>query len=134
MEIINCPTCGALYEKNKFRDVCAACWKQEEEDYQTVYKFMRKRINRAATVDQIVEQTGVRKELILKFVKKGRLHPTQFPNLGYPCDRCGRIIQKGKLCMECSEELRDDLETFQRDEERKQDILNREKKTYWSKD
>ena len=103
------------------------CWKKEEEDYQIVYKFMRKRENRAATIMQIVEQTDVKEELILKFIKKGRLHPTQFPNLGYPCDKCGRIIKKGKLCEKCANELRDDLEIFHKEEQRKQEILEREK-------
>jgi flagellar operon protein (TIGR03826 family) len=134
MELVNCPSCNAIYEKNKFRDVCYNCWKKEEEDYQIVYKFMRRRENRAATVQQIVEQTGVNEELIYKFVKKGRLHPTQFPNLGYPCDKCGRIIHTGKLCENCANELRDELEIFQKEEIRKQEILAREKKTYWSKD
>jgi flagellar operon protein (TIGR03826 family) len=133
MEIVNCPSCNALYEKNKFRDVCPDCWKKEEEQFQIVYKFMRKRINNAATVEQIVEQTGVKEELIYKFVKRGRLHPAQFPNLGYPCDRCGRIIQKGRICDYCSQELRDDIETFQKEEQRRKEIMEREKKTYFYK-
>jgi predicted amidophosphoribosyltransferase len=88
---------------------------------------MRKRVNRDATVEQIVNQTGVGGKLIIKFIKKGRLQPSMFPNLGYPCDRCGRFIQKGNLCEVCSEELRDDLETFQKEEQRKKEI---QKKTY----
>jgi flagellar operon protein (TIGR03826 family) len=127
MEVVNCPNCNAIYEKNKFRDVCPKCWRKEEEDFQTVKNFMRKRVNRVAAVEQIVTQTGVSEQLILKFIKKGRLQPSMFPNLGYPCDRCGRFIQKGNLCGECTEELRDELETFQKEEQRKKEI---EKKTY----
>lgn len=127
MELENCPNCNEIYEKNKFRDVCPKCWKKEEADFQTVNNFMRKRVNRVATVEQIVDQTGVSENLILKFIKKGRLQPSMFPNLGYPCDRCGRFIQKGNLCTVCNEELRDELETFQKEEQRKRE---REKKTY----
>ncbi len=131
-EFVNCPSCGEIFLKNKFRDVCPKCYKKEEEDFQTVYKFMRKRENRAATIDQIVTQTGVSEELILKFIKKGRLQTTQFPNLGYPCDHCGHIIRKGKLCEKCSSELRNELEVFHKEEKRKHELLEREKGTYYS--
>ena len=131
-ELVNCPNCNEIFVKNKFRDVCPKCWKQEEEDYNTVYQFMRKRENRAATIEQVVRQTGVKEELILKFIKKGRIQITHFPNLGYPCDRCGRIIRTGKLCENCTAELREDLQTFQSEEKRKRELLKGEKATYYS--
>lgn len=131
-EIINCPNCNELFLKSKVRDICQKCWKKEEEDYDTVYKFIRKKENRTATINQVVEQTGVQEETILKFIKKGRLLVTQFPNLGYPCDKCGRMIQKGKLCDECSSELKKALETFQKEEQRKNDLLQQQRRTYYS--
>ncbi|MGG5255325.1 TIGR03826 family flagellar region protein [Neobacillus sp. SM06] len=131
-ELVNCPNCNEIFVKSKFRDVCPKCWKQEEEDYNTVYQFMRKRENRAATIEQVVRQTGVKEELVLKFIKKGRIQITHFPNLGYPCDRCGRIIRTGKLCENCTAELREDLQTFQSEEKRKLELLKREKATYYS--
>jgi flagellar operon protein (TIGR03826 family) len=132
MELINCPNCNDIFVKNQFREICQKCWKKEEEDFQTIYQFMRKRENRAATIDQVVEQTGVSEELILKFIKKGRLQLTHFPNLGYPCDKCGRIIRTGKLCENCAGELREDLKTFQAEEKRKQELLQRQRSTYYS--
>jgi flagellar operon protein (TIGR03826 family) len=131
-DFITCPRCGEIYLKNKFRDVCPNCYKKEEEDFHIVSKFLRKRENRAATIDQIVTQTGVSEETIIKLVQKGRLQPKQFPNLGYPCDRCGRIIKSGKLCETCAKELRDELEIFHKEEKRKQELLEREKRTYYS--
>jgi flagellar operon protein (TIGR03826 family) len=132
MELINCPNCNDIFVKNQFRDICSKCWKREEEDFQTINQFMRKRENRAATIEQVVEQTGVSEELILKFIKKGRLQLANFPNLGYPCDKCGRIIRTGKLCENCAGELRDDLKTFQAEEKRKQELLQRHRRTFYS--
>jgi len=108
-EVTDCPRCGALYTKNAFRDVCPKCSRSEEELYQAAYTFLRKRENRAATMERIVEVTGASEEMIYKWVKKGRLQATQFPNLGYPCDRCGAIIQSGKMCSKCIGELESDL-------------------------
>lgn len=128
-ELENCPKCGNLFMKTNLRDICQNCWKEEEKAYETVYTYMRKRENRAATIPQIEKATGVEEELILKFIKTGRLQVTNFPNLGYPCDRCGRIIQKGKLCESCAGNLRKDLEMYDYEEERKKE-LNRA--TYYS--
>ena len=38
--------------------MCHKCAQSEEELYQIVYRFLRKRENRAATVERIVEATG----------------------------------------------------------------------------
>lgn len=133
MDLSNCPECGEIYIKSKFRDVCEKCWREEEAAYDTVYKYMRKRENRAATMLQVVEATGVSEALILKFIKNGKLQITQFPNLGYPCDKCGKIIRTGKLCESCASEILNDLKNHEREEEFKQKISSH-KATYFTKD
>ncbi|AIE61360.1 TIGR03826 family flagellar region protein [Bacillus methanolicus] len=134
-ELANCPKCGGIFVKNQFRDICQNCWKEEEKAYETVYRFIRKRENRAATIQQVVEATGVEEELLFKFIRTGRLILTQFPNLGYPCDKCGKIIREGKLCNHCKEELRKELELHEAEEERKREIEKREKQaTYLAMD
>ncbi|MEH7444575.1 TIGR03826 family flagellar region protein [Bacillus sp. JJ1122] len=132
MDLSNCPECGEIYIKSKFRDVCEKCWREGEAAYDTVYKFMRKRENRAATMLQVVEATGVPEALILKFIKNGKLQITQFPNLGYPCDKCGKIIRTGKLCEGCASEILEDLKNHERDEEFKQK-MNSHKATYFTR-
>ncbi|MFB1049917.1 TIGR03826 family flagellar region protein [Paraliobacillus sp. JSM ZJ581] len=107
-ELDNCKSCNALFVRTT-NDVCSDCLKKEEKQFQIVYAFMRKRVNRQATVQQIVEGTGVEEALILKFVKERRLRASQFPNLAYPCEKCGKTIQDGKLCADCSQELANDL-------------------------
>ncbi|PLR90806.1 TIGR03826 family flagellar region protein [Bacillus sp. T33-2] len=135
MELINCSSCGDIHVKNKFRDVCPKCWKEEETAYETVYQYMRKRENRAATILQAVEATGVTEELILKFIRTGRLKLTQFPNFGYPCEKCGRIIRDKKLCPECINELTADLKAHEQNEELKREIAKRDRAaTYYTRD
>ena len=86
-ELMNCPNCGSLFVKTNLRDVCETCYKEEEQAFETVYKFIRKRENRTATIYEASEGTGVDEELIFKFIKTGRLELAQFPNLGYPCEK-----------------------------------------------
>jgi flagellar operon protein (TIGR03826 family) len=128
-ELENCPKCGNLYLKNNIRDVCEPCYKEEEKLYDTVYKFLRKRENRSATTETVVEETGVEEELLYKWVRKGRLQLAQFPNLGYPCSKCGTLIRTGKLCSSCAGKIKNDLEVLDKEEKRKEEIRNR---TYYS--
>ena len=97
-ELSNCPKCNTLFVKTQFRSVCDACFKEEEKAYETVYKFLRKRENRKALLHEVVEGTGVDEDLILKFIRNGRIQLSNFPNLGYPCEKCGKSIREGRIC------------------------------------
>lgn len=130
-QIENCPTCGQIYMKNAFRDVCEGCYRKEEEEFQLVYKFIRQRKNRTATMEQVEEGTGVPEKLIMKFIRKGRIQLAQFPHLGYPCDRCGTLIREERLCGVCKKDISDQISQMQREEERQQEMKNVEK-TYHS--
>jgi flagellar operon protein (TIGR03826 family) len=119
MNLENCPNCGRLFVKNQFRHICESCYREEEEAFEKVYRFLRKRENRMATMAQIIDATGVKESLLIKFIKSGRLQLAQFPNLGYPCDRCGTLIREGRMCANCSKDLNKQLEMLQKEEEMK---------------
>ena len=129
-ELRNCPMCGAFFNYTGLREVCHNCAQKEEELYQIVYRFLRKRENRAATVDRIEEATGVNRDLLYKWVRKGRLHPATFPNLGYPCDNCGHLTNSGKLCEKCQNTIKSELRTFEAAKEFRENIKANEKRAY----
>lgn len=130
-ELMNCPNCGSLFVKTNLRDVCETCYKEEELAFEKVYTFIRKRENRTATIFEASMGTGVDEELIIKFIKTGRLQLAQFPNLGYPCQKCHTLIRKGTLCNDCSNEIRSELSTFEKEQERMKEQREREKRTYF---
>lgn len=135
-ELANCSRCGAVFVKS-VRDICQECYKEEEAAFQTVYQFLKQRKNREATLTEIVEATGVEEELIIKFIKEKRLRKSQFPKLGYPCEKCGTSIVTGKLCRNCSEELKKDLERYEKLERLNKERDKEEKEqvhTYFSID
>lgn len=133
MNLDNCPVCGGLFLKTKFRDICEKCYKEEEEAFEVVYNFLRKRENRMATITQVVEATGVEEALLFKFIKTGRLQLRQFPHLGYPCARCGTIIREGKLCESCNKDVNKQLHMIYEEEKRK-DKQNNNPTYYIKKD
>ncbi|GGM35466.1 hypothetical protein GCM10011351_21960 [Paraliobacillus quinghaiensis] len=135
-ELDNCSNCGKLFVKVT-RNVCPDCVKEEEKKFQTVYDFMKKRVNRQATIPEIVEGTGVEEDLIIRFVKEKRLRASQFPNVTYPCEKCGKGIQEGKLCTTCSKELSADLayqDEIDKVADRNQTEENQKVRTYFSVD
>src|SRR5699024_11374641 len=85
-ELANCSRCNNVFVKT-LRDICQQCYREEEEAFETVYRFLSQRKNREATLMEIVEATGVEEELVIKFIKEKRLRTSQFPKLAYPCEK-----------------------------------------------
>ncbi len=131
-ELINCPRCGSIYVENKFRDVCDKCNKDEDRLFREVYDFLRKRENRAASQERVMEVTGVTEDMLYKWVKKGRLQTRLFPNLGYPCDKCGKIISGGKLCESCSKDITNSLKNLEAQEDFAKKIRESQQGTYFT--
>jgi len=131
-ELRNCPSCGEFFNYTGVREVCPRCGMNEEKIYEDVYRFLRKRENRAATIERIVEMTGATEEMLHKWVRKGRLQPAMFPNLGYPCDNCGKLTAKGKLCDTCIADLNQDLKTFEAATEFREAIRKNDQAAYLS--
>ncbi|WP_153732409.1 TIGR03826 family flagellar region protein [Sporosarcina obsidiansis] len=131
-ELKHCPTCGEFFNYTGVREVCAKCQMDEEKMYETVYRFLRKRENRAANIDRIVEATGVSESLLHRWVRKGRLQPALFPNLGYPCDKCGALTNTGKLCAKCTDEIKQELNTHDAAVELREALKERDRATYYS--
>src|SRR5690625_3487895 len=103
-ELANCSRCNNVFVKS-VRNICHNCYQAEEEAFQTVYDFLKKRKNRQATVLDIVEATEVEEALVVKFIREGRLQTSNFPKLSYPCENCNQPIITGKYCTECSESI-----------------------------
>lgn len=118
-ELANCSRCDAVFVKH-IREICNNCYREEEKAFDTVYKFLRERQNREATMMEIVEKTGVEEALIIKFIKEKRLRTSQFPKLAYPCEKCGSQIVTGKLCGDCSAILKRELEQYEKEQQHSQ--------------
>lgn len=105
-ELKNCPTCNNIFVKTNLRETCEACYKKEEEQFTTVYNYIRKQKNREATLDDVVNDTGVPSEVVTRFIRTGRIKVSQLPNLGYHCAKCSNLIQNGTICDTCKMELK----------------------------
>ncbi|MCF6410144.1 TIGR03826 family flagellar region protein [Pseudalkalibacillus salsuginis] len=107
-ELANCPQCNRIFVK-AFRQVCDVCFKEKEKMYELVYKFIRKKVNREASLWEVHEGTGVPEKTIIRFVKEGRIRAHQLRNIAYPCERCGKNIHNGRICDDCNGDMKNEL-------------------------
>jgi flagellar operon protein (TIGR03826 family) len=93
----NCPECGRIFGYMG-RNLCPDCMNKEEEEFQTVRKYVRD--HPGAGVFEVAEATGIDEEKILQFLRDGRLQSRGFQNT-LECERCGKKITAGRYCDNC---------------------------------
>ncbi|MFD1020298.1 TIGR03826 family flagellar region protein [Thalassobacillus hwangdonensis] len=130
-ELANCPQCGALFVSGP-QAVCRDCFKKEEEAFEIVYTFIRKRENRSATIPEVVEATGVKEDLIIKFIKSKRIRSTHFLNMNYGCEKCGGPITEGNLCDKCTSHFRKELDRVNELASKQKEREEQQTNTYYS--
>lgn len=121
----NCPKCGKVFVK-AFRSVCVDCVKEYEKMFEKVYGFIRKRENRQASLEDVVQGTEVEEEMIFQFIREGRLKLNHFPNLAIPCDSCGKMTRSGRLCSSCQGSIKSDLKGIEAEKSVKERIRAQE--------
>lgn len=98
MDLDNCPRCGKIFAKN-FRDVCPACIREIDKEYETCSTFLREQ--KGATITELSEATGITIKQITKFIREGRISLVNAPNMSYPCEVCGTLIRESHICESC---------------------------------
>jgi hypothetical protein len=93
------------------------CFKEIEREFDQVRRFLKNEQNRDATVETVSKCTDVSIKRITHFIRDGRIYGEDFPNLGYPCAYCGKLIKKQFLCNSCFEDLSFDIAQSIRKEE-----------------
>jgi flagellar operon protein (TIGR03826 family) len=108
MGLANCRNCGRLFNKVA-RDICPICIREEEQQFLEVRNYLKE--NRYASTYEVSEETGVPIDVIIRFIREGRLTVVNTPNLTYPCERCDQLISKGRFCPKCTAELQKGFES-----------------------
>ena len=120
MALKNCLQCGKVFSSD-VSELCPECKKKEEDDYDLVYKYLEE--NPRSTADKVSEETGVDKDLILKFLRQGRLKTVEISPESLPkCISCGQPIESSKLCPKCAKAFEEKV----KEEEKKRDTVREE--------
>jgi len=107
MEIKNCKRCGKMYSYIAGIPICDQCKQKDEDDFQTVKKYIYE--HKGVSLKEVSEACEVSVEKITRFLRDGRLEIKEGTNIILECESCGRPINSGRLCQECSKKLERDL-------------------------
>lgn len=119
MKLASCPVCGQLYIKGVI-EMCPKCLAQEEENERIVAEYVDD--HSRCTVEEVHKVTGIKESVIYRMIESGRLQECE--NLQYPCQQCGTIINKGRLCRTCMESFLDQVKEMKAKEEKVENRKN----------
>ena len=118
LNLKNCPRCGKLFAKKGPHKLCPVCRKEEESQFEKVKEYLWDNPN--ASIEEVHDETGVEKDLIMKFVREGRLIAEGIDvDILLECERCGASIKEGRFCQDCQQELMDGLDPDKKKKKKK---------------
>lgn len=101
MDIRNCRRCNKIFQYRGSK-YCPSCMLELDDVFVRVRDYVYENPN--ATVMEVSEELKVDENIILEFLKEGRLELVT-PGLDYLCERCEKPITTGRFCNECISEL-----------------------------
>ena len=105
-KIKNCPMCGKLFNDTG-KKVCPDCYQQILDKEHEVVEYVRD--HKGAKIPEICEATGAPSGMIKKMIRDGRFEQIGV-KMTYPCEKCGAPILSGKICQQCEEKARAELQ------------------------
>lgn len=112
MDVKVCKVCKKMFQYIAGAEICPNCRRKEEELFQKVKDYLRE--NPGADMIEVNEATEVSVSLIEKFLREGRLQVSADSPIALACERCGRRIMTGRLCIECKKQIAGDLDEMKK--------------------
>ncbi|SHH20011.1 flagellar protein [Tepidibacter thalassicus] len=107
MELVNCKKCGRMFGSENGQIYCSKCRGNEDEDFKKVRDYLYD--NPGASVKEVSEETGVKEQTIIRFLKQERIEILEDENALLKCERCGVSIKTGRYCEKCKAEMKKEL-------------------------
>lgn len=98
MQLIKCKWCGRSFQSYGY-NFCPKCVQELDEQYKPVRDYLYDNPN--ATIDEVMEATGIAQRVILYYLRDGRLQMANSSGL-LRCEQCGAAINTGRLCETCT--------------------------------
>lgn len=106
-EVKNCKECRKIFMYAGGPQICEACRRKDDEEFEKVRKFVRDFTG--ATMQEASDATGVSLAKIHKYLREDRLEVAADSPIAIQCENCGVRIRSGRFCVECSKSLARDM-------------------------
>ena len=110
MEVINCKSCGKIFNYFAGEKLCQRCMKKLDEKFSQVKEYIYK--NKGADIQEVAEECDVSISQIKKWVREERLEFTKDSLVGIDCESCGVSIRTGRFCNDCRSQLASDFQSL----------------------
>ncbi|MCR5784387.1 MAG: flagellar protein [Eubacterium sp.] len=100
MDVMNCKSCGSLFNYIGGDKICPRCKEKLEEKFQQVKEFVRQ--NGRAGFEEISRECDVSTKQIKQWVREERLVFAEDSLITIECERCGAPIKSGRFCKQCA--------------------------------
>ena len=107
MNARNCKKCGKLFNYVAGPPICQSCKEKIEAKFQEVKEFVR--LNRSATMKEIVAECGVEERQVENWVREERLVFASDSPIKLYCETCGAPIFTGRFCGKCKNDTANSL-------------------------
>ena len=104
--LANCTSCGRVFAATGGR-LCPECGREREAEFERVRRYLLD--HPQASIEEVVEQTGVSQKRILEFIREDRLDVRPL-GAATTCRFCGAPTPAGRLCERCAGSLRAQLQ------------------------
>ena len=107
MNVLNCRSCGRLFNQIANERICANCKKKLEDKFQEVKNYLRDNPN--STIKELAQANEISTKQIEQWIREERLVFADGSPGGIPCESCGKLIHSGKYCDQCRRDLANTL-------------------------
>lgn len=106
MDIKTCRNCGKIFQ---FRGVytCPECIREIDDLFVKVRDYIYR--NPRANIDSICEDTGANSEMVMDWLREGRLIASEHSTPLLGCTKCGAPIVTGQLCVKCANAFKSEV-------------------------
>ena len=102
MEMRNCKKCGKVFASIGDK-ICPDCKREEDELFIKVKEYIYEHPH--ASIKEIAAETEVDEEIILRYLREGRIEVAEDSVSTLTCEKCGKVIRTGKYCVDCQKKL-----------------------------
>lgn len=108
MNVMNCKSCGRLFNVVGHERICPACNKALEDKFQQVKEYLIEYPN--SSVEQTAKDNDVTVKQIRHWIREERLTLSSPTESGIVCENCGRPICTGRFCDACRSKMANELQ------------------------
>lgn len=102
--VANCLKCKKIFNKINV-PICPDCIKKEEELFDEVRLLIKD--NPLIDIDKVIEDTGVTKRKLIKWIKEDKLVLELHGADALSCSKCGKPLTHGKICKKCANRMQE---------------------------